>query len=295
MNRVLVLLGTAAVLLAALWAADPPLQQWWNALVGRTALEPVPERDVVNQTATARDSSAGAAMTVAAGEQTAAGNDSSVASTPQQLHLISTSPGRNPHEGTARIGTNPQNPQTYVAGAILVNGSKLVEIHADRVVLQRGDDKVTLFVASAALSADAQARGSTDLATVPASTTPAPLELVRGDSLSEVIRSMAYYENDLLQGLQVFPGRQSGVFAQLGLKPGDVIVALDAVAVTDAQSAREYLQALTHGAAVSARVRRGAAMHTLSLDGALIESASVKTSGLAQPQPMPPDLGRTIQ
>jgi type II secretion system protein C len=290
--RALVFSGAAALAMAALWAADPPIQQWWNALSGRAGHETTRERAVVNQAVTARDPSADAPTAVAAGAQVPAGNDSSVASTPQRLHLISTSPGRNPREGTARIGTDPQNPQTYVADAILVNGSRLAEIHSDRVVLQRGDDKVTLFVPGAGLN-DA---GSVDLATVPAmSTTSASVELVRGDSLSEVIRSMPYYENDLLQGLQVFPGRQSSVFAQLGLKPGDVVVALDAVAVTDAQGATEYLQALTQGAVVSVRIRRGSTTQTLSLDGTLIEFANAKARGLAQTQPVPPDLGRTFQ
>jgi Type II secretion system protein C len=293
--RVLVLLGAAAVIAAVLWAADPPMHQRWNVLGERAVRDASRERAAVNQTAPTRNSSAAAAVTVAAQEQAAAGNDSSVGSIPQRLHLVSTLPGRNVHEGTARIGTHPQNPQTYVAGAILVNGSRLAEIHANRVVLQRGDDQVTLFVAANA-ERDAYAQGSIDLATVPAmSTMPVSLEVARGDGLSEVIRSMAYYENDLLQGLQVFPGRQSGVFAQLGLRSADVIVALDAVAVTDAQAALEYLQGLTQGATMSVRVRRGAATHILSLDGALIESAKAKASELAQPQSAPLDLGRTFQ
>lgn len=224
------------------------------------------------------------------------GNESSIASTPQRLHLVTTSPGRTPHEGVASIGTDPQNPQTYVAGAILVNGARLAEIHSDRVVLERGKEKVSLYLGSASSTAnDGEARGSADLATVPAMSSgkPAPPEPLGVDALGEVIRSMAYYENDILQGLQVVPGRQASTFARLGLKPADVIVAIDSVAVTDAQDALEYLQALTQGAAISVRVRRGSATHTLSLDGSLIESARSKTS--TGTPPASPDLARTFQ
>jgi type II secretory pathway component PulC len=216
-----------------------------------------------------------------------AGTESSIASTPQSLHLISTSPGRNAREGVARIGTNPENPQTYVAGAILVNGARLAEIHSDHVVLERGKEKVSLFLASAQM----QAQGSVDVATVPAMpSSPPPVELLGVDRLGEVIRAMSYYEDDLLQGLQVFPGREAGTFARLGLKPADIIVSIDSVAVTDAKDALEYLQSLTQGAAVSVRVRRDSVFHVLSLDGTLVEAANSRSN-----TPAPPDLARTFQ
>ena len=283
MVRGLALAGAAALAAAALWAADLPLLEWWNAFGARTTADARP----VNPTPTASSSPGAVPATATTGTQTLAGNDSSVSSTPQRLLLISTTPGRNSHEGVARIGTIPQNPQTYVAGAILVNGSRLVEIHSDRVVLARGNERVTLFVAAHDNAGrEKPAQGSIDLATVPAmSASPAQPEPLRGDAFGEVIRSMAYYENDQLQGLQVFPGRQSGTFARLGLKPADVIVAIDSVAVTDAQNATEYLQGLAQGAVISVSVRRGTALHTLSLDGALFEPESSKTSGLARTFP----------
>lgn len=275
--RGLTFLGAAGLVAVALWAADPPIRALLDADESKHA--PPPPAPLA------------ASTTVVADGHATTGNESSIASIPQRLQVVSTSPGRNPQEGTARIGTSRDNPQTYVSGAILVNGARLAEIHADHVVLERGTKRVSLFLASAR---NAQAQGSIDLATVPAmSNEPAPAKLLGVDSLGEVIRSMAYYENDMLQGLQVFPGRQSGTFARLGLKPADVIVSIDSVAVTDAQSAVDYLQDLTQGAAVSVRVRRGADTYTLSLDGTLMESASSKTSTLAQPAQ--PDLGRNFQ
>lgn len=294
--RAMTFLGSACLILAALWSAGFPPSSWWqsaqrswSAFDEPGVAESVPARPRVVETVSRSDvSAAGAANALT-------GTDSSVSPTPQQLLLVSTAPGRNEHEGTARIGTSPENPQTYVAGAILVNGSRLAEIHSDHVVLERGKETVALFLRSAAGAANnGQAQGSVDLAVVPAmSGKPAQVEPLGADSLGEVIRSMAYYENDLLQGLQVFPGRQAGTFARLGLKPADVIVSVDSVAVTDAQSALEYLHSLTQGAAIAVRVRRDAAFHTLSLDGTLIEAASTKTSRLAQPAP--PDMERTFQ
>src|SRR5512147_151082 len=45
------------------------------------------------------------------------GTDSSVSTQEMQLVLVATAPGRTPREGTATLGTDPRNPQTYAAGA----------------------------------------------------------------------------------------------------------------------------------------------------------------------------------
>lgn len=288
--RALTFLGVAALVAAALWAAGPPVQQWWDTLFGRMHADAGPARKEPAHVATPNPKPAASATAAVAQMDAVAGTESSIASAPQRLHLISASPGRSAREGVARIGTDPENPQTYVAGAILVNGARLAEIHTDRVVLERGKEKVALFLASAQV----QAQGSVDVATVPAMpSSPPPVELLGVDRLGEVIRAMSYYEDDLLQGLQVFPGREAGTFARLGLKPADVIVSIDSVAVTDAKDALEYLQSLTQGAAVSVRVRRDSAFHVLSLDGTLVEAANSRSNTPAQPAPQ--DLARTFQ
>jgi hypothetical protein len=63
------------------------------------------------------------------------GTASSISPDELTLVLVATSPGRTPRDGTASLGTDPRNPQTYAAGASLVNGAVLAEIHADHVVL----------------------------------------------------------------------------------------------------------------------------------------------------------------
>ncbi len=260
--------GAVCLAALAMWSAGLPIQQWWSSFSARA----LPDREESVQGASPSTSS-GTRGAPAAQAQADTGNDSSVASAPQRLHLVSTTPGRTLHEGVARLGTNPANPQTYVAGAILVNGARLAEIHPDHVVLERGKERLSLFVVSARGARDVWSQGSGDLGTVAAtpSGVSATPELLGVDKFGEVIRAMPYYENDILQGLQVAPGRKATTFAQLGLKPADIIVAIESVAVTDPQNSLEYLQGLTQGAAISVRVRRGSATHTLSLDGTLIQ------------------------
>jgi hypothetical protein len=257
--------GAVCLAVLAMWSAGLPLQQWWSSFGARA----VPDREE-SLPEVSKPASPGTSGATAAPVHADSGNDSSVVATPQRLHLVSTTPGRTLHEGVAQIGTNPANPQTYVAGAILVNGARLAEIHSDHVVLERGKERLSLFVASARGAAELP---SSDLAMVRATSkgSSSPTAPLGVDKFGEVIRAMPYYENDMLQGLQVAPGRKAATFAQLGLKPADIIVAVDSVAVTDPQNALEYLQSLTQGAAISVRVRRGSATQTLSLDGTLIQ------------------------
>jgi hypothetical protein len=287
--RVLSFAGAAGLVALALWSAGLPPVEWWS-VVHRWWTEKEPIEQVAASARVVASPQTTLPATTQPNSSQSEGTASSVSSRPQPLYLIATTPGRNKNEGTARIGTSRDHPQTYVAGALLVNGARIAEIHSDHVVLERGKERASLFLVSAP---ESQARHLNALATVPPmESEPTPTEVLGVDSLGEVMRSMAYYENDLLQGLQVFPGRQSVTFAQLGLKSADVIVSIDSVAVTDAQIALEYLQTLTQGAAVSVSVRRDGAIHTLSLDGTLISAAVARTSTLAQPAP--PDLARTF-
>ena len=135
---------------------------------------------------------------------------------PKPLLLISTAPGRNPGEGTARIGTEPRNPQTYSGGAILANGARLAEIHSDHVVIERSGQRISLYVGKSATPSELSMVGGA--ASLPAATRFAGI----GWSTSFVTCRTT---GTRLSPACRFPGRPAGVFAQLGLKAGDVIAA----------------------------------------------------------------------
>lgn len=208
------------------------------------------------------------------------GLDSSLSPVPKRLHLVSTSPGRNAREGTARLGVSRENPQTYVAGAVLVNGARLAEIHKDRVMLEHRGKRTTLYVG---ISGDSAVEGTQDLAMVGGSATESPgsRPSSAADPLVDVVRAMPFYENEVLAGVQVFAGQKASRFSALGLQSRDVIIAIDGSPVFDAGVAVERLRTLTSGAALTVIVRRGEETKQLSLDGAALAKAS------AQPTPLP--------
>ena len=74
------------------------------------------------------------------------GNDSSISPEPLALTLVQVHLGRNATEGSAEIGVVRESPQTYQAGAMLENGSRLVEIHSDYVLLKNGTKQARLYL-----------------------------------------------------------------------------------------------------------------------------------------------------
>ena len=76
-----------------------------------------------------------------------------------------------------------------------------------------------------------------------------------------------------MHALEVYANTRSAVFAALGLEPGDRIIAIDGVAVTNAAEAIAQLRRLSAGAALTVRVERGGSHSTLALDGAIVLAA----------------------
>jgi type II secretion system protein C len=202
------------------------------------------------------------------------------------LQLVSTLPGRNASEGTALLGPDATNPQTYAAGALLENGARLVEIHPDRVVLERGGKRALLHLdgespADGTRSAGISARSAgSELTTVGGRTPTVIARASSVDSISEVIRAQPAYDSDgLTAGLEVYPGRRVGAFTQLGLKPGDLIQFVNGQRISSDTQWREIERALTDGAVIDVGVTREGQLLHLALDGLVLAGGKQANEG----------------
>jgi general secretion pathway protein C len=213
------------------------------------------------------------------------GIKSSVSETPRQLVLTGTVLGRNSHEGTAFIGVDPRNPQTYLAGAMLANGARLMQIFKDYVVLEQGGRTVRLYLA------DRQGRGSppasSDLLLVGGPVAGKPATANSSEEFTDYIRPTPVFEGLNLTGYQVYAGVRADVFGQLGLRAGDVITAIDGVPFADPTQAVEMFRQLASGIAMQATVRRAGRLQDISMDGSLIVAAQERAKA-AQADPRPP-------
>jgi hypothetical protein len=261
-------LVTVLALLTAGFSIDP-LLDWWHSVWTESTLGDS------GRGAGSRGSLSGAVLVV---PPAPTGNDSSISATPKRLVLVEVRPGRNVNEGTARLGVDPSSPQTYVAGALLVNGARLSEIYADHVVLEKNSQTARLGLN------ESQVTGKSSAADALLSVGGPPAEpglasKPSRDTLTDYIRPSPVFDGSALVGYQVYAGAHADTFAQLGLRDGDVVKAVDGAQVTAAATTLEQLEGLTQGRAITASVLRDGHLVTISLDGALI--AASRTPALA--------------
>lgn len=253
---------TVVILLTAGFSIDP-LLDWWHSVWTGSALGDS------GHGAGGRRPLSGPVLVV---PPTPTGNDSSVSPTRRRLILVETSPGRNVREGVARLGVDPNSPQTYVAGALLVNGAKITEIYADHVVLEKDGRAVGLgLIGSQTASGSSASDPLLFVGGAPPNSGPsvAPSK----DILTDYLRPSPVFEGSKLAGYEVYAGDHAEVFAQLGLQDGDVIKAVDGAPVSDASATIRQLESLTQGRAVTASILRAGQLVTISLDGAVIAAS----------------------
>jgi type II secretion system protein C len=199
---------------------------------------------------------------------------------PRELVLVGTLPGSTPREGTAMLGIDARNAHTYVAGALLANGTRIAEIHERYIVLERDDRQVRLYLQ------DRKSRSTSrpnpeDLTTVGGVVSAVAPVPVNQDPITNYIRPNALYVGDVMRGLEVFAGKQAGVFSQLGLRAGDVLISLDGVPLADVTQAVETLRSLVTGARLDAVLERKGERQSVSLNGALIAADQKRLQQIA--------------
>lgn len=200
-------------------------------------------------------------------------NDSSLSPVPLPLFLVSVKPGRSIREGAAQIGVVRESPQTYQAGALLENGARLTEIHADYVLLERDGHTARLYLADARPGATAD-----KLAMVGGNERAAPAAITSREPLTAYIRGGPLFEGTRVVGLRVYAGSRPEPFFRMGLQQGDVITAIDGVAVEDLTSSWERLRGIVDGAVLTASVKRNSEVLQVRLDGGLVASAEAAGS-----------------
>jgi general secretion pathway protein C len=175
------------------------------------------------------------------------------------LHVVSTTPGRNVHEGTAQLGVDPSNPETYAAGAWLENGATLREIHSDHVVLERDGLSTELYVEGVAVGPNVKKIPKVNEALASLDTMPSTATSPRRPpppTYTDIVRAAPRFETDLIVGFDLYPGTDRSQFSRLGLQSGDLLVSIDGVPMNSTDALHAALQSMRDGQAVTAVVLR---------------------------------------
>ena len=154
--------------------------------------------------------------------------------------------------------------KVYAVGGEVPGGARVHAIHDDRVLLNRRGTLETLRLP----------KFSMDGSDTPPPVAAQPVGAVAVDNLRnqaatdelvEVVRPQAVMVNGELRGFRVYPGRDRQRFAQLGLRAGDLVTAINGAQLTDLTQSLEAMRALTGGGQVTLTVQRGDETETVNV------------------------------
>jgi general secretion pathway protein C len=201
----------------------------------------------------------------------ASGNPDDAPATTANLSLAGTLAGREPEHGWAIIGASGQAARVYATGAALPGGAKLFAVYPDRVILDRSGARESLLMPRLSSGGGRAMPRSAGLPPAPApnSTIADSVRqlLVQNPSAgAELLRPQPVFAGGSLRGYRVYPGRNRAQFANLGLQPGDLVLAVNGAALDDPNRGLEILRGVGQGSAVTLTVERAGQQQQVTVD-----------------------------
>lgn len=212
------------------------------------------------------------------GESPGAPGDGAVPASSLALVLAGVFAREDPAAGRAIIGETAATGRLYGVGATLPGGARLTEVHPDRVILERGGQREALSLPRSTMPAQPATGGATNgPALAPAASSSPSLP---GASIAEdparFIRWQAILRDGQVAGVRVYPGEQAALFTRSGLRPGDLVVAVNDSPLTDQATAAQFLRMLAGAPSSVVTVERDGRMENLSIDLARLGQAGAK-------------------
>jgi general secretion pathway protein C len=171
----------------------------------------------------------------------------------------------------AIIADERGNEEMYAVGDILPGNAELSEIQSDKVILLRGGRYEILRLPRDTISGGAGTAAINAATASLATTTSERLQSLRQTlrqnpkSLFGLVRTIPKKDDQgKMIGYILQPGRESELFEQMGLKPGDVVTRINDVNLDNLASGMQALRSVQSGDTVSMTVQRGGQQEDLS-------------------------------
>ena len=214
-------------------------------------------------------------------ERVAAQTDGSAPPTSLPLVLTGIISADDPQNGLAILGQTAQNAKVFAVGDNLPGGgAKLHAVYNDKVIIDRGGALETLMLPKQV------ALGAPPL-TAAALPTESPVadrmrKLIteQPSLLADVMRPQPVFANGKQTGYRVYPGRNRAAFGRLGLRPGDLVTAVNGTPLDDPEHGQEIFRTLGSSPEAHVTVTRGGQQQDLTLNLAQVtqEAESLTTS-----------------
>ena len=210
--------------------------------------------------------------------------------TSMALVLVGVLADDNPQRGLAILGPSATAARVYLTGSSVPGGAKLHAVYADRVLLDRGGVIESLMLPRR------QAVGG------PAPPPPPSMgianrmqQLVTENPglIGDIIRPQPVLADGRQRGYRVYPGPNQDAFNRLGLRPGDMVTAINGTALDDPARGGEIFGTLSNAGEARVTVMRNGRQQDLVLNLAQVVAEAEKMAKPAAPAGPPPQ-GQSI-
>ncbi len=227
------------------------------------------------------------------------------------LVLAGTIATQDPKRGIAIISDG--GPSKVYSVGDNVNGASLYSVYLDHVILNRNGNLETLLLPRL-LPGDRSVASARTIGPDPRTLAAVNniRRMVQQDPgiLDQVMRTVASYDNAAgkLRGFRAYPGRNRAIFNKLGLKPGDLVTAINGQPLDDPQRSQEVFNTIQTSDHVTVTIERGGQKQDISLNIAQVAADATRdleldsTAGAAgaalrgaEPGPLGPPVGQAPQ
>ena len=200
---------------------------------------------------------------------------------------------RNPHAGMAILGPSAGADRVYAIGDSIPGGARLAAVLPREVLLERDGRLESLALPQQEFTAAPAA------AALPAPSLVSPPAFVqhmrelitrRPGLVADLLRPEPVFSGGRQLGYRVYPGNDPQAFGELGLKPGDLVTAINGTPLDDPAQDQQILSTLGSSSQASLTILRNGHQRQLTLDLAQVEQTArqlTATPGPATPAPRP--------
>jgi general secretion pathway protein C len=200
-----------------------------------------------------------------------------------------------PRYGLAIIGQSPQSTKVYAVGDNVPNGAKLHAVYSDRVELEVQGHLETLVLPRQIVAGGAPPSAGALQTESPVADRMRKLITEQPSLMADVMRPQPVYANGKQTGYRVYPGRNRQAFLRLGLRPGDLVTAINGTPLDDPEHGQQIFNTLGATSEAHVTVQRNGQQQDVILNLAQVtqeaEALAGSTPGLASPgdqaQPAP--------
>jgi general secretion pathway protein C len=210
-----------------------------------------------------------------------------------------------PQNGLAILGQTAQMTKVFAVGDNVPGGARLHSVFSDRVVIDRGGHLETLVLPRQVAAGSPPPTTAVLNTESPVADRMRKLITEQPSLMADVMRPQPVFANGKQTGYRVYPGRNRQAFLKLGLRPGDLVTAVNGTPLDDPEHGQQIFNTLGSSSEAHVTVQRNGQQQDVVLNLAQVTQEAETLVGSqpgtaapgeqAQPAPQAPPPAENMQ